>query len=1116
MTTYVSSKHEMVGLRDFQRDTARYVFSRMFGDGADSTSRFLVADEVGLGKTLVARGVIAQIIEHLQAAGDRRVDIVYVASNTAIAAQNLRKLAPTGVEVDHHTDRLSLLPFNLDNLGKRDVNLVALTPRTSMDLRSSGGTFDERAAALAALRTIWGGRRVRGKGIAAIFAGGIGARGQLTKEQRVRARAAEFGSLGTRPTRLFRQALADVDRKRRKDGKVSLDQELHNLAHELSGKGVSVDAKQRKAAFIRQVREAMSWTGVQLLQPDLVILDEFQSFRDLLAESSDDWTGEIARTMFNYEHRAFNRSARVLLLSATPYVMHTTSAEAAAGSDLHYEDFLDTYRFLASGLPHVDAEVEQLELKRRLGLLRTTILDANITGAEPVRTAAGEVSQQLTRVMVRTERLASTADHNGMLRTVKDPVGTPSVTALEQYMDAAKVADYLVATKKVRSGDMLEYWKSAPYTLSFLGGHEYMLSKGLLEQAGANVHDAELRELLDKSKAVLNWRDIRAYRAFDPANGRLEQLYTDMFDRGAHRLLWMPPSCPYYEHNGRFDKPEARALTKRLIFSSWALVPTVVSTLTSFEAERRLHDEARSAGAATTQYDTDASSRHTRHLQLRQGLQSMSALVHRIPSPALATLADPNTLAEQLRASGKPATWDLVRRAARDAIGVALTDVLPSRRGSSAGSAAWYVLAPMLLDAKRESENGYSPRQFREDWFGARDEVTALTRYLDQLKNWLAEIDDTGSTDAGVTGWAARLGVGIPEIPEDLEDVLALSALSGPPSCLYRALSRFSAGIPTVDRVRQSAAASEAFVSLLNSWEATRIINAHPAPGDYWLKALEYCAEGHLQSVLDEYIYVLTEWRGYDRQADKSLALSRTVTDLQSVLTLRTAVYQVLRTDQAEPSRETLRGRFAVRFGDSDSEDRQLQRVDAVSLAFNSPFWPFVLTSTSVGQEGLDFHLYCHAVSHWNLPRNPVDLEQREGRVHRYKGHAVRKNVGLAEGPPSADTEPWAWLFSRACERHDGASGSDIVPYWIYLPEHVPPDQLSRIERHLPITPYSREASRIESLLSSVAYYRLAFGQPRQEELVEHVLRNVADPELRAELAQIRVNLAPPRPEIEV
>ena len=30
------------------------------------------------------------------------------------------------------------------------------------------------------------------------------------------------------------------------------------------------------------------------------------------------------------------------------------------------------------------------------------------------------------------------------------------------------------------------------------------------------------------------------------------------------------------------------------------------------------------------------------------------------------------------------------------------------------------------------------------------------------------------------------------------------------------------------------------------------------------------------------------------------------------------------------------------------------------------------------------------------LPGNPVDLEQREGRIHRYKGHAVRRNVAAS------------------------------------------------------------------------------------------------------------------------
>src|SRR4030095_3396894 len=101
-----------------------------------------------------------------------------------------------------------------------------------------------------------------------------------------------------------------------------------------------------------------------------------------------------------------------------------------------------------------------------------------------------------------------------------------------------------------------------------------------------------------------------------------------------------------------------------------------------------------------------------------------------------------------------------------------------------------------------------------------------------------------------------------------------------------------------------------------------------------------------------------------------------------------------------------------------------VSRKDHVRQAFNSPFWPFVLVTTSVGQEGLDFHTYCHSVMHWNLPANPVDMEQREGRVHRYKGHAVRRNVVLRH---AADVEfnrhpdPWTGLFSAAATSEAGA-----------------------------------------------------------------------------------------------
>jgi len=106
-----------------------------------------------------------------------------------------------------------------------------------------------------------------------------------------------------------------------------------------------------------------------------------------------------------------------------------------------------------------------------------------------------------------------------------------------------------------------------------------------------------------------------------------------------------------------------------------------------------------------------------------------------------------------------------------------------------------------------------------------------------------------------------------------------------------------------------------------------------------------------------------------------------------------------------------------------------------VRQAFNSPFWPFVLATTSIGQEGLDFHAYCHAIVHWNLPSNPVDLEQREGRIHRFKGHAIRKNLaakyGLAEVGPN-DIDPWDALF-RAGKRDRKSGAGDLVPFWIYL-----------------------------------------------------------------------------------
>src|SRR5262245_12371203 len=96
-------------LSDFQQATVEYVFHRLYVDD-DYARRFLIADEVGLGKTLVARGVIARAIEHLQKLNVARIDVIYICSNADIARQNINRLRLPGLENFTRASRITLLP----------------------------------------------------------------------------------------------------------------------------------------------------------------------------------------------------------------------------------------------------------------------------------------------------------------------------------------------------------------------------------------------------------------------------------------------------------------------------------------------------------------------------------------------------------------------------------------------------------------------------------------------------------------------------------------------------------------------------------------------------------------------------------------------------------------------------------------------------------------------------------------------------------------------------------------------------------------------------------------------------------------------------------------------
>jgi hypothetical protein len=351
-------------------------------------------------------------------------------------------------------------------------------------------------------------------------------------------------------------------------------------------------------------------------------------------------------------------------------------------------------------------------------------------------------------------------------------------------------------------------------------------------------------------------------------------------------------------------------------------------------------------------------------------------------------------------------------------------------------------------------------------------------------------------------------------------------ALGGPALCALRALSTVT-GLPVASEpmLREAARVASAFRSFFNAPEVTGVVvgartggaETEEATSRYWQDVLRHCISGNLQALLDEHGHVLRDWLGHlnlDTDRRRVEAAHDLAAAIVESLEVRTSSFRVDvprtaggRTFQLDEHR--MRTRFAVAFGHQTLDGGGEARVESVSTAFNSPFWPFVLTSTSVGQEGLDFHLWCHAVVHWNLPTNPVDLEQREGRVHRYKGHAVRRNIAATVGPAlladglTLTHDPWDELFERAAEmRRPG--DSEMVPYWVF--HHGP----AKIERHVPVLPFSRDSAVLPQLRKTLAAYRLAFGQPRQEELIEFLGADRTDADLLQMASRLRIDLTPP------
>jgi len=559
----------------------------------------------------------------------------------------------------------------------------------------------------------------------------------------------------------------------------------------------------------------------------------------------------------------------------------------------------------------------------------------------------------------------------------------------------------------------------------------------------------------------------------------LRYLLNDTIGKDMWKLLWICPSLPYYKFDGVFEGKEN--LTKKIIFSTWNAVPDAISTILSYEAERKIVKSHNKTDYLYSKLSETATLLEYRMLNDKPA--NMTLLAWMLPWKWLAKTFDPLVIS----VDNKDKLTSI------EMIGIIEANIskkineLPEYSESGMEDLRWYWYTLFYFEKKSDFNN-------IRNWEKQNGKLSnSFKRHIDYLYE--------------VVEGNVKLG----KKPKDLANVLAQIAIAGPGTCSYRALSRYLEDINDFKLYNLAANIGDSFRSLFNKPENTLLIRGLMEGNDYWRQVLDYSINGNLQSMIDEQFHLYAEnLKAKFNPSDSDVG--KVFQPFIEALTLKTSRVKmdqlVKRDNRVEKDRFNIRCNFALRFGDiKDGDGKSLSRTQDVQSAFNSPFKPFVLACTSVGQEGLDFHVWCHSVVHWNLPSNPVDLEQREGRVQRYKGLAIRRNIAQKYGleylkcKRDRNTDVWQWLFEEASKQKDKSS-SDLIPYWIYEEGDC------QIKRIIPILPYSKEVSHYEKLKDALTLYRLAFGQPRQEDLLAFLSENI-DSEDREKLNNMQIVLKP-------
>ncbi len=967
---------------DFQQETAKRIMS-LFTESEPAHLRVLLADEVGLGKTIVAREVVSRMRDWRKKIGDDFYKVVYICSNINIARQNITKLGISD-QLSVSDSRLSMQHLYIATKEKELIQaakekkempeqIIPLTPSTSFDFHSSCGIANERALIYELIR-----RRPEFEGhsnrLSSFFM--VTVKKENWNDWYRNRYAKTVDSLGDEYISSLKEKLDSHD-----------NGVLCELAEIISeGRSYSFEDQARIISRLRQMYAEIS---VEMLEPDFVIMDEFQRFKNLIVDNNDEQS-LLTRAFFN------RKDTRILLLSATPYKPYSTLEELNESStDEHFSDFKKVVGFLNSG---DTGKKDFNEIWNKFNFVLSQISTENY---EIVLATKGEAENSLYNLMCRTERFNS-----GIIESKEEKLPV-SQDDIKSYFQARRLLEEVnLHTGKGGEGSFpIEYVKSAPYVMSFMD--RYKLKEYISSNLTSKIRKMNLERL------YLSYERVNGYKNIPTSNAKLDYLCRMLFDeQQSYKLLWVPASHPYYKTKGVYSKNAG--FSKVLVFSSWEMVPRMISIMLSYYSEQRVLRELVSQGKRPGPYYKETKS-HGRY-----GSNRLNALKDEdnplmYPCISLAELYAPQEWIGQDIATIK----STIRNKVNSRINQLMT------------------------------ENGISLQKKSNSVYICR----------------LMELMDGKDVE-------------VPEyVPDNAVDIMTNAAIASPAICLLRIFEDYD----------KAYKASNLLVTIFNRAESATVVDICLGDrSDTYVEAiLDYCVEGNLQAVLDEYNHML-EGKWDDVINDGTLdGGSLQVDMIHSDNTIK---------------KHSMRTNFAIPFTNAKVDDKTVAHTSGIRSAFNSPFRPFVLTTTSIGQEGLDFHWYARKLLHWNLPSNPVDMEQREGRVNRYKCLAIRQSLGLTY----PNIYCWDNIFETARDDFK-KENSDLVPYWC-LPAEFPDEYRSKVERIILQYPLSVDGTRYDRLKKVLSLYRLTMGQPRQEELLDMLAKsNLSEKQIE----ELMINLCP-------